>query len=137
MASFQVGDTFLLGGLEGLDAKLHLFVVVCDAAGNPLTILAVPFNTVTSTTDTTLVLEPGEHPFINRKTAVSFDLLMEIEVDKLDKLEQLSALGQGSKFQRHSPTSDNLLQRIVDGALKSDLTPKGMVKILKARLGLP
>ncbi len=136
MASFQAGDTFLLGGLGGLDAKLHLFVVVCDPAGNPLTILAVPFNTVTSTTDTTLILEPGEHPFINRKTAVSFDLLMEIEVDKLAKLEQLSASGQANKFQRHSPASDDLLKRIIEGALTSDLTPKAMVKALKARLEL-
>lgn len=136
MASFQAGDTFLLGGLGGLDAKLHLFVVICDPAGNPLTILAVPFNTVTSTTDATLILEPGEHPFINRKTSVSYDLLMEIEVDKLAKLEQLSASGQGNMFQRRSPTSDDLLKRIIEGALNSDLTPKGMLKALKSRLEL-
>ena len=39
MAFFRAGDTFLLGGLGGLDAKLHLYVVVCDPAGDPLTIL--------------------------------------------------------------------------------------------------
>lgn len=136
MASFRACDTFLLGGLGGLDAKLHLYVVVCAPAGDPLTILAVPFNTVTSMTDTTLILEPGEHPFINRRTAVSFDLLREMEIDKLDKLEQLCASGLGDRFQRHSPASEDLLKRIIEGALKSDLTPKGMVKALKARLEL-
>lgn len=135
MASFRAGDTFLLGGLGGLNAKLHLYVVMCDPAGDPLTILAVPFNTVTSITDTTLILQPGEHPFITRQTTVSFDLLMEIKVEMLDQLEQLCARGLGDQFQRHSPTSDDLLERIVEGALQSDLTPKGMAKALKARLG--
>ncbi len=133
MASFQAGDTFLMAGLGG---KMHLFVVICDPAGNPRTILDVPFNTVTINTDRTLILAPGDHPFVTRQTAVSFDLLLSIEVDKLSQLEALCAAGKGTGFQRHSPTSPALLNRIIKGALQSDLTPKGMVRILKERLGI-
>ena len=101
-----------------------------------MTILAVPFNTMTSRTDSTLILSPGDHPFINRTTAVSFDLLMSIEVDKLSKLEEMRAAGIGILFERHAPATSTLLTRIIKGALQSDETPKGMVRALKERLGI-
>lgn len=101
-----------------------------------MTILAVPFNTVTSMTDSTLILEPGDHPFINRKTAISFDLMLEIEVDKLEKLDQLNSSGQAERFRRNTAALIDLLNRIIEGALKSDITPKKMLKSLKARLGI-
>ena len=115
---------------------MHLYVVVCDPAGNPLTILAVPFNTLRLLSDTTLILEPGDHPFIKHRTSVSFDSLRTFEINNLSQLEALCAAGESTSFERRSAVSPDLLTRIIKGALQSDLTPKGMVRQLKERLGI-
>ena len=133
MGSFRAGDTFLIGKPG---EKQHLHVVLCDPAGTPPTLLVVSFNTVTLYTDTTLQLGPGDHPFITRATAVSFDTMNTFPVDQLDALEKLCLAGQGNSFRRHDPVSADLLARIVAGALKSDLTPKRMARALKERLNI-
>lgn len=43
---------------------------------------------------------------------------------------------KGSSFRRNDSVSSDLLVRIIEGALKSDLTPKGMGRVLKERLGI-
>ena len=130
MGTFQAGDTFLMGGLNKDFKKLHLYVVLCNAEGNPPTILAVPFNTLNLQTDTTLVLQPGDHPFVTRETSVSFNLLISFNTEMIVKLEEM----KGEHFQRHVPATPDLLKRIIKGALQSDETPKGMVRALKQRL---
>ena len=132
MAAFQAGDTFLMGGLNQNFKKLHLYIVLCDAAGSPPTILAVPLNTLNMQTDTTLVLQPGDHPFIRHDTSVSFNLLVAFNVEMITRLEEM----KGEHFQRHVPVTADLLKRIIKGALHSDETPTRMVRALKERLGI-
>jgi hypothetical protein len=61
MATFSTGDTFLTGP----DAdRLHLHITLCDPADDPPTIIVVSLNTLTPRVDRTLILKPGDHPFV-------------------------------------------------------------------------
>jgi hypothetical protein len=130
--SFGAGDTFLC---EGLGSKKHLFVVLCEPFGDPPFILTVPLNTLTINTDTTVVLSPGDHPFVVRATAVSYDLMSSMPVNQLLELEKLNRRSVGDSFRRHQPINPELLERIVEGVFRSDLTPKRMVREMAERLG--
>jgi hypothetical protein len=134
MSTFSAGDTFLAASPRG--TKLHLTIVLCDPSGNPPTILTVSLNTKSDFTDPTLILNVGDHPFIKRETAVSYDEMLCIEVDKLSELERMNdgRPDRDRTFIRHRRVSADLLNRIIDGAFKSDDIPKGMEKLIKERL---
>ena len=130
--SFRAGDTFLC---EGLGSKKHLFVVLCEPFDDPPFILTVPLNTRTINTDSTVVLSPGDHPFVVRATAVSYDLMASMPVNQLLELEKLSLHSSGDSFRRHQPVDPGPFERIVEGVFLSDLTPKRMVREMARRLG--
>jgi hypothetical protein len=136
MASFSSGDTFL----QEDDARSrHLHVVICDATPTDASVIVVSFNTVRGWTDRTLVLQPGDHPFITRETSVSYNRVTRISVAELSKKEadNQSLAPNFRSFLRQTPVSTDLLQKIRDGAVASPLTPKGMKREVKARLGIP
>lgn len=97
-------------------------------------IIAVPLNTVTVLTDRTVTFQPGDYPFIQRETAVSYDLLALFPVTQMIQLERMNEKqGYSDKtFVRHRPIHPDVLARIIGGALTSDLAPKGIVKKLTA-----
>ncbi len=132
MASFQAGDTFFVRDKVGTD-KGHLYVVLCAPYGKPLLVLALRFNTAQYDSDNTLILHPGDHPFINRPTVVSFHSLKKLEVEKLLHLERLN---MPDMFERKAPVSSELLERIIEGAKKSEDTPELILAELKVQLGL-
>ena len=130
--AFRARETFLLGnGMQG--AKMHLHVVLCDPAGDPPTVIVVSFNTPTPYTDPTLILRPGDHPFFNRDTAVSYNYAREILVSTL---EQSELSGNQDAFKRRRPVPEHVYRVIVGGALRSELIPKRMRALLIERLPL-
>lgn len=134
MGLFQAGDTFLIDDPNG--PKQHLHIVLSCPTGTPPTILAVPLNTLTHKTDRTVVLNPGDHPFVGRPTAVSFDLLAVLSTDLLAELEAEASRKLFPSFRRHAAIKADLLERIINGALNSPMTPEGMVRELRTRLNL-
>jgi hypothetical protein len=135
MSAFVAGDTFLIGPDSD---SLHLHITLCDPAGDPPTILVVSLNTVTPHTDRTLILHKGDHPFVQHDTAVSYDQMRSMPLTLLAQLEKMND-GRGMQyrtFRRHQPVSGDLLQRVVEAALASKMTPKDLVKELKERLNL-
>ncbi|MDP2807333.1 MAG: hypothetical protein Q8O74_04250 [bacterium] len=69
----RTGDAFLMH-LPGsvADPYYHLFIVLTDPEPGTEQIVAVMLSTVRRTTDDTVVLQAGEHPFIKHPTAVQF-----------------------------------------------------------------
>ncbi len=127
--SFSAGDTFLFKAHSS--PHHHLCVTLCDPFGDPLKIIAVPLNTVILLTDRTVLLHPGDHPFIRHETAVNYDLMDVFPTSLLEILEQRQA---AANFVRREPMQADVLARIIQGGLISDLAPKRMVRKLTARL---
>lgn len=74
---------------------------------------------------------------MSRETAVSYDLMQLLDIDRLSRLEQMNAgFRAGDKtFVRREPLRQDVLSRLIAGALTSDLAPKRMQRELWARLG--
>jgi len=110
-----LGDTVLLPK-PGQD-KAHLWVLV--TAVNPQTgdAIIVNFTTERPHSDKTVVIQPGEHPFVDRPTVVFF---ADTRFASLALLE--AAVNQGIASQ-HDPLDPALLKRVQAGLLASPLTP--------------
>jgi len=133
MDSFRAGDTFLIDDPGSGGRKEHLRIVLCAPSGSPPTVFTVPLNTRTPVSDCTVVLHPGEHPLIRRESVIRYDLLVEMDIGNLELLERMNQLRTITTFERREPVSDELLSRIIEGATRSDMTPKKMLKALRSR----
>lgn len=133
---FVEGDTFQYGDYPN---ALHLHVVICGATAVAQTVVVVSFNTARDHTDNTLILHPGEHSFVTRETAVSYN---QARMLLISSLNSIATANQGlhpnlCTFLPEPPVSPELLKRLVDGALFSPLTPKGVKREIRIRLGMP
>ncbi len=72
--------------------------------------------TATEFTDDTVVLQPGDHPFIRHATAVHYSTADLFQVDKL-----LDAMQRGECHLRQD-MSETLLDEVRDGLLRSPFT---------------
>jgi hypothetical protein len=132
--SFSSGDTFLLR-YPVQSEKMHLYIVICAPFRSNATVLIVPLNSTTILTDNTVIMELGDHPFIKRSSSVSYNLIQVMAVADLENMESNRDSKLQEVFKRHEPASAELVKRIVDGALKSERTPTGIVADLKIILG--
>ena len=130
--AFVVGDSFLIGS----DANsLHLHVVICGPTAETVSVVIVSFNTAQDWTDKTVVLQVGEHPFIERETSVNFQLAQVVPIVHLERMEQRNAplAPNFSTFRRHAPASAQLIEKLIQGCLASPLTPKFVKKAVRER----
>jgi len=131
--SFSVGDTFLLHAPS--TDRLHLFITLCepflDPLGDPLAVIAVPLTTPTVMTDKTVLLLPKDHPFIRYETAVSYNFMTRLAIAGLARLEQDNINKyEGKTFVRCEPLRGDVLNRVIAGALTSELSPRGVKRKL-------
>jgi hypothetical protein len=110
-----LGDTVLLPK-PGQDQS-HLWVLV--TAMNPQTgeAIIVNFTTERPHSDRTVVIQPGEHRFVDRRTVVFY---ADARFAKLTLLD--AAVNHGIAIQ-HDPLTPALLKRVQAGLLASTLTP--------------
>lgn len=110
-----LGDTVLLPK-PGHD-KRHLWVLVTGV--NPQTgeAIIVNFTTERPHSDKTVVIQPGEHPFVDRPTVVFY------ADARFASLAHLDAAIQQGIATRHDPLTPALLKRVQAGLLASTLTP--------------
>lgn len=110
-----LGDTFMLPkpGVE----KEHLWALV--TAPDPVTGEAIMVNLTTQHphSDTTTILQPGEHPFVDRPTVVFYADARIVKESLLD-----AGLAQGVG-RAHVSLSKTVLVRIQAGLLTSPFTP--------------
>lgn len=79
----RAGSTLYLSEVPG--AKPHLWLVVTDPYGNPPEVVAVMVRTPKTFTDETVLLEVGDHPFIERRSCVHFSSAQRFRVSAILK----------------------------------------------------
>ncbi|MGH7459462.1 MAG: hypothetical protein ACREMA_00345 [Longimicrobiales bacterium] len=100
-----------------LKSRGHLWIVLTEPFDDPQTIIIVNFTTNRAGADQTVVLETGDHPFISHSTVVSY------ADAKLIKVATLQALVSAGLSTFHSDCSEELLQLLREGLLRSSFTP--------------
>jgi hypothetical protein len=107
----RAGDTFLVA----VAADEHLWMIISDPDVDPQRVLVVNFSSWKPYHDQACIVEPGDHPFVIRRSCVNYP---EARVTDADVLERLRAANQ--LFPRQ-PLSPELLARIRRSARASRL----------------
>ncbi len=79
--------------------------------------------------DESCVIEPGEHPFVKKKTVIAYE-----KTRSLSSTQQDLILKNPTLCPALDPVSKTLLARIQDGAFILDLTPQKYQAIIKDSL---
>lgn len=114
MNIIRAGSSLLLA--EPPLFKPHLWFVLTNPEGKPPRVVAVMVRTVTRFTDPTVVLKPGDHPFIRHESAVHYSTARWLNVSGL-----LAAMNVG-KCHLTEDMSGKLLRRVRKGLLDSPFT---------------
>jgi hypothetical protein len=111
-----LGDTVLLK--KPRQETAHLWAIV--TAANPQTdeVIIVNFTTQRPDSDTTVVIQPGEHRFVKHPTVAFF---ADARTSKLADLQDATVWGQAHQ---DDPLTPELLRRVQEGLLASQMTPK-------------
>jgi len=118
-----IGDTVMLPkpGYE----KEHLWALITAPDPESGDTVMVNLTTQRPHSDTTTIIRPGEHPFVDRPTVVFYADARIVDVKNLE-----AALRQGV-VRQHAPLSAELLRRIQDDLFVSDFTPDKIEKAFK------
>lgn len=98
-------------------APNHLWIVVTDPDGTPPQVVIVSFTSRRTGADPTVIVRPGEHPFVVRETVIHYTDA------RLVRVEQLQALVENGITVFHADCSEELLARILAGVFTSPFTP--------------
>jgi len=123
----QPGDTFLL--LGGPVPTPHLWVILWGPAGPAEAYLAVMLTTLRAHSDRTCVLQPGDHPFIQHDTVVSYRDVLRLTGEKL---AERSAEG---KAKPRDPVDAGVLERIRAGFFASSRTQHAWIEMAVTQFG--
>lgn len=99
-------------------AKNHLWVVLNDPSGPDLQVVIVSLTTKRAHSDPTVTLQPADHPFVIRPTAVHYSDA------RLVHASQLQSLIESGTTSPHTDCDGDLVERIANGLLASDRTPQ-------------
>ena len=104
---------------SGPGDKRHLFVVINDPGEDEEVVLA-SLSSVHARSDTACPVRPGDHPFVHHESCIEYRYC------RTDSVAHLNTLLKSGYITRHEDASDELVQRIVDGAWASEHTrPRG------------
>jgi hypothetical protein len=109
-SSFAPGTVFLRSGEDK-----HFWVVLSDPAKDKDRVLVVNWTTHADYKEQTCILEPGEHRCLTRRCCVYYT---GASIEKLDSLQYAELCNNITVF--NEPLAAEILQRIRDGAAKSD-----------------
>lgn len=111
-----IGDTVMLPkpGYE----KEHLWALITAPDPEIGDAIMVNLTTQRPHSDTTTIIQPGEHPFVDRPTVVFY---ADARIVNVNRLEEGLRHGVG---RQNVPLSAELLQRIHEGLFVSRLTPE-------------
>jgi hypothetical protein len=110
--------------------KPHLWFVLTDPSGNPPSVVAVMMRTVTRFTDSTVILQPGDHPFIKHDLAIQYSNAQRFNVERLTR-----AMHSGRCHLRDT-MSPELLDRVRRGLLESLYTVHAVRDYCKSKFAL-
>lgn len=107
----------------------HLWLVITEPRGNPSEVIIVNLTSYREGVDTTLVLTDKDYSYIIHPTIVYYADARKIEVQLLQRLLALD----NDRLYKDS-CSNELLDRIRNGLLESDFTPRKIKKYLREQL---
>ena len=117
------GDTFLIP--KSKNEVEHLWVVVTEP-GEDGRAVCVNISTRQEYSDSTVVLKPGEHPYIKHDSIVYYTDAQVLDLNSVEAA--LNAKTRSFVCQDHESCSEALLKRIQKGLIDSPHTPKGIKK---------
>lgn len=111
-----LGDSFMLPK-PGHDTE-HLWVLITRP--DPQTHEAITVNVTTQRphSDTTTILNDGEHPFVKRPSVIFYADARMVDVRLLEHAKASGA------FRSQAPFQAGILKKIQDGVMKSPFTPR-------------
>src|SRR4029077_10979343 len=110
-------------------ANLHLWVVLTEPQAPDFQCVIVNLTRQQPRSDNTIVLRPGDYPYIKKDSVIRYGDALIVDARVLDGfLKKQTA----KSLDRCSP---NLLKRILDGAIASPFTPKKIADFCKKSLG--
>jgi hypothetical protein len=120
----EAGQSFLAYLPYGSE-KEHLCLILTDEGGDLSTFFIVPVMTPKSTMDRTTMIGTTDHSFLKYDSCVVYAHLSEQDATSLT----------GKVLQWYNlKLDDKCLQAVIDGAIKSEDTPRGVRLLLKQRL---
>lgn len=120
-----LGDSVLLPK-PGQDIP-HLWVILTEPEPGTGRAVIVNLTTKRPHSDVTVVLQPGDHPFVQHETVVNYSDARMVETRRLE-----AAILSGL-CRRHQSLDARILKRIQDGLLKSPFTPNKIKTYFRAR----
>jgi hypothetical protein len=115
MSSLKAGTCVHLKSADNL--LTHLWVVLTDPRGDPPEVALVNLTKQKSTSDTTVVLDVGDHPFIRQKTVVNYARATVYDAGALEQ-----AMKADLTIRHKTDCAGELLERIREGLFKSRFT---------------
>lgn len=124
------GDTFLIP--KSSNETEHLWIVVTDPDPTTFEAVCVNVTTLKLICDKTVILQPGEHPFIKHPSLILYS-----DAQKLDVRHIEAALNAAASeiivCKSQAQCGPELLKRIQDGVLTSKATPKDVKEYCKQK----
>ena len=101
-------------------AKPHLWFILTDPDRDPPSVVAVMVRTHRQFTDPTVILVPGDHPFIKHESSVHFS---SAQLFRVSRIQRALATGQGHLLE---DMTRELLSTVRNGLLESPFTVHAM-----------
>lgn len=120
----KLGDTFKLER----NGEGHLWVVISEPTSDG-SVVMVNLTTMRNGSDLSCVLAPGDHPFVVHATVIAYQFAKLVPPDA----QRMMALQKQLCIPRE-PMPAAVLERIREGALKSDLMPQKLQTIVRLQL---
>lgn len=108
---------------SGPGDKRHLFVVITDPDEHEEVVLA-SLSSVHARSDTACIVRPGDHPFVRHESCIEYRYC------RTERISHLTPLLESGYFTRCDDASDELVERIVDGAWTSEHTRRRILDLL-------
>lgn len=125
----EIGDVYLP---RDRNIDIHPRIVISDPELNPDQVVLVNFTGADGEyRDHSCLLEIGEHPWLKKRTCISYkdaSVVKQVAVDKLLENSSLTLL---------APVSDEVLEKILRGADASDYLPNKCRRILSDQSLIP
>jgi hypothetical protein len=121
----KCGDAFLMA--QPRVTTPHLWIMLTAATSDTDKAIIVNVTSLRDGSDTTVVLKPGDHPFIAKESVIYFHGALVVDLVRIQ--EAFSA-----RVCKPQPScSPDLLARIQRGLLKSQFTPEGIATFYRKR----
>lgn len=114
----KCGNTVLLYDDDDPDSPPHLHIVITDPDDADDCVVLVSVTTRRARSDTMTPLDPGEHPFIDRPSVVTYAYS---KLLRCAHIERLVASGHASK---KADASERIVLRAQQGMLETDRAPQ-------------